>query len=247
MVIEGGDADSIDLTFEEEQSSDSETGHIDEIVGIAAFEAGLIQCFTPGAMILTPSGQRPVEQLGIGDLVSTRDTGAQPIQHILRRSLSPAHLAAAPHLKPVVIRKGAFGPRGPARDLRLSPQHRVLIDGPWAELLFAEREVLAPVVGLLNEMMIRRAHGVRSVDYIHLVFEDHQIIFANGLAVESLLPGAPERDSAGARELAEIFPGGAPLVRQQAIARILRRGEAEAVGRRVVAERPPSSEGAAFR
>ena len=201
--------DAISLRLREERSADRELDHADETLGIVAFQRGLIFCFTPGAWIDTPGGRRLVETLEVGDLVATRDHGAQPIRLVARRQLNRAALAAAPHLTPVLIRKGALGGGLPEADIKVSPQHRMAIDGWRAEALFGAPSVLAPAAALVNDRTIRVAHGARSVDYIHILFDRHEIVFANGAPTESLFPGDQVVDGlerAARDELLEIFP-----------------------------------------
>ncbi|MEM7271033.1 MAG: Hint domain-containing protein, partial [Pseudomonadota bacterium] len=72
-----------------------------------------------------------------------------------------------------------------------------------------EREVFASAHALLNDKSIRRAKGARRVEYIHLMFDNHQVIYANGAETESLHPGRHAIDGLGEatrRELFEIFP-----------------------------------------
>jgi hypothetical protein len=90
--------------------------------------AGII-CFTPGTLLSTPAGPRPVEALREGDLLDTLDGGAQEILWIGRRRLTGAQMHAMPQLRPVRIRAGAFGLDVPVEDLLVSPRHRLLVQG----------------------------------------------------------------------------------------------------------------------
>ncbi|MEO1541966.1 MAG: Hint domain-containing protein [Pseudomonadota bacterium] len=162
-------------------------------------------CFTPGALIDTAAGPRPVETLRVGDLVITRDEGVQPIRWIGRRRMSAWQLKAEARFRPVVIRKDAFGPGCPHRAIAFSPQHRVLLRSAEAMLMFGETEVLSAAKNLGTE----QADVSKGVDYIHLLFDRHQIIYADGLATESLHPGrvALEGFDAPARaEVLTLFP-----------------------------------------
>lgn len=174
-------------------------------------------CFTPGTLIDTASGPRPVETLLPGDLVRTRDNGLQPLRWTGRLRLSAADLLAHPRHLPVRIRAGALGPGLPARPLTLSPQHRLLIGGWRAEILFGEVEVLVPALALVGEMAARAADLPGGVVYLHLLFDRHEIIRAEGAEVESLLPDWAARQDlppALRAELEEIVaamaPGAAP-------------------------------------
>lgn len=160
-------------------------------------------CFTPGTLIDTPTGPRPVETLRPGDLVRTLDRGARPLRLVLETALAPARLAADPGARPLRIPAGALGAGLPARDLVVSPQHRMLMSGSRCELMFGEAEVLVaarhlPCAAPLGPGAWLAAGGVR---YLHLLFDRHEIIFAEGAPTESFLPG--DTVLAGAPALAE--------------------------------------------
>lgn len=143
-------------------------------------------CFTPGTLIDTPLGAVAVEALQVGDLVTTRDHGPQALRWIGRVTLSPAHLARHPEHRPIALAAGAVAPGLPQRTLCLSPQHRLLVTGWMAELFFAEDEVLVPAAALRNDRTIRAEGPQAGVTYLHLLFDRHEIVFAEGAPVESL-------------------------------------------------------------
>ncbi len=145
-------------------------------------------CFTPGTLIDTPDGPRLIETLVPGDLVQTRDHGAQPLRWVGQARLSQAALQASPAHLPVCIAAGALAPGVPQRALVLSPQHRVLVSGWRAEILFGTAEVLVPALAFLGDQAIRMQPGPQGVSYLHLLFDRHEILFAEGAEVESLLP-----------------------------------------------------------
>ncbi len=157
-------------------------------------------CFAAGTLIDTPDGERPVESLVAGDLVLTLDNGPRPLRWVGSR-----RIAGTGRMAPVLFRAGAIGN---ARDLRLSPQHRVLVTGWRAELLFGQAEVLAPAVALVNGDTIRRA-PVEAVTYVHLLFDRHELIWSEGAATESFHPGAcgmKMLDDAQRQEVLSLFP-----------------------------------------
>ena len=160
-----------------------------------------IPCFTRGTLILTDRGERPVEDLRPGDLVATRDHGMQPLRWIgMRRVRAEGRFA------PVVIEAGTFGQH---RRLVVSPQHRVLLSHWRAEVMFGEDEVLVAACDLVNDRSVRVQAG-GEVDYVHLLFDAHQIVFSEGLATESFLPGPMVLGDLEARVQAEVltlFPG----------------------------------------
>lgn len=166
-------------------------------------------CFTLGTMIATPTGQRRIEHFAPGDLVTTRDHGPQPVRWVGRVDLSAAHVALHPEHRPVSFGPGSLGVGLPTRTLRLSPQHRVLVGGWKAEILYAEEEVLVPAIGLVNDATIQTEAVEDGVTYLHLLLDRHEIVFAEGAEVESLhsawlqrtaLPGALRA------ELEAVFP-----------------------------------------
>lgn len=162
-------------------------------------------CFGRGARILTERGEVPVEELREGDMVATEDHGPQPLRAVLSRIV-----AAEGAFAPVVFAPGAIGNR---RELVLSPQHRVLVAGAALELLFGAQEVLVPALAMVDGRSVTRREG-GEVEYFHLVFDRHEIIFADGTRTESLHVGPGALDSlspAGRLELLRLFPDCAEL------------------------------------
>jgi hypothetical protein len=159
-----------------------------------------VPCFVAGTLILTPDGERRVETLQPGDLVMTHDDGPQPIRWVGQR-LVPAKGSMAP----VRIKANTFGDH---RTLMLSPQHRIMVRDGLAELLFGESEVLVAAKDLVNDRSIRVQEG-GMVQYVHILFDKHQLVFSEGLATESFLPGpqvTAQLERAIVDELAAIFP-----------------------------------------
>ncbi len=162
-------------------------------------------CFLPGTLIETPSGRRPVEELAEDDKLCTRDGGAQAVCWIGRRRISGGRLMAMPHLRPVRFLAGALGSDAPAGDLWLSPDHRVLLKGPVARDLFGSSEVLVAARDLVNDRDIRIDRKCREVEYIHLMLERHEILMANGIAVESFHPADAALDRISPEQRAELY------------------------------------------
>lgn len=150
--------------------------------------AGGVICFTPGTRILTPRGAQRIEDLRPGDRILTKDRGAQEILWTGSRRMSGARLYAMPHLRPIRFKSGALGLDRPDEDLLVSPQHRMLIQGPSSRALFNADEVLVKAEDLLNDSTICVDHGLREVTYIHLLLDAHNIIWANGMETESFHP-----------------------------------------------------------
>ncbi|MGB8813217.1 MAG: Hint domain-containing protein [Paracoccaceae bacterium] len=135
--------------------------------------------FARGTMITLANGnQRGIEALAVGDRVLTRDHGPQPIRWVGR-----ATLRAVGAFAPVVITAGAMGNAG---DLIISQHHRMFLyqrdrsaDMPTAELLVQAKHLVD------GEAVFLREGGF--VDYFSLVFDGHEIIYAEGIPAESLM------------------------------------------------------------
>lgn len=145
-------------------------------------------CFAAGTRIATPEGPRPVEALREGDLIETKDDGPQEILWTGRKRMTGARLYAMPHLRPIRVRSGALGLDIPDSDLIVSPQHRLLIKGRAAEMLFQTPEVLVAAEDLINDRSVTVVHKLREVTYIHLMLGRHQVVWANGVETESFHP-----------------------------------------------------------
>lgn len=185
-----------------------------------------IPCFVAGTMIETADGPRGVETLAEGDMVMTRDDGLQPLRWTGRRTVP-----ATGKMAPIRLAANVLGQHNA---LMVSPLHRILIKDAVAELLFGEDEVLVAAKDLVNDTTIRPVEG-GEVDYVHLMFDRHQVIYSEGLPTESFLPGPQTCKSFEAEiveEITTIFPeldvmtgeGYGPAARP-----LLKRYEAEAL------------------
>ncbi len=134
--------------------------------------------FGRGTRILLGDGtQKPVQDIKEGDLVQTRDDGARPL-----RWIGQSTVRAVGDFAPVCIRAGAMNN---LNDLRLSSDCRVLIYQREDRLKLGRAEALVKARTLVNGRTIYRDDG-GFVDYYQLLFDDHQIIYADGIAVETL-------------------------------------------------------------
>lgn len=156
----------------------------------------VIVCFTSGTRISTPYGQRPIETLAIGDLVLTKDNGLQPIGWIGKRTVP-----AIGKLAPIRFKAGFFDND---RDLIVSPQHRMLCSDWRSSLMFGYSEVLATAKHLINGDTVVR-ETVDEVTYIHIMFDKHEIVFAENTATESFYPGDSALDAIGREAREEMF------------------------------------------
>ena len=169
-----------------------------------------VPCFTSGTLIETLHGPAPVESLKVGDWVLTYEGEYEPIRWIGTRSLNCAQLQTHPKLKPILIRAGALGLGYPNQDLCVSPQHRVLVSSKIALRMFGTKDVLIPAHKLLPLPGIDILDDMTDgVDYWHILFDDHQVVWSNGAPTESLFTG-PEALKAlshqGREEIQALFP-----------------------------------------
>ncbi|MAO26590.1 Hint domain-containing protein [Roseovarius sp.] len=207
VVMSNPTNSNVGLKFEEEQSGDAELGHVNETVGVVAFENGLIPCLVAGSLVRTPEGERRVETLREGDAVSLWQGGTAVLRKMLLRRLSRTDLAAAPHLRPIRVTAGALGLDLPERDLLVSPQHRFVINSPVVKRMFGEEEVFVPALRLTalhGIYVVTDEDELSALDYVHLVFDRHEVIIAEGAPTESFYPG-PQALRAMSRDMRDEF------------------------------------------
>lgn len=172
----------------------------DDSLGAIIDNVSIYVCFVRGTRIACDTGEKPVESIQVGDLVKTMDHGLQPVRWVGSAKLSGKGANA-----PVCFQKGAVGN---TRDLLVSPQHRMLLTGWKAEILFGKPEVLASAISLVNDRTIRQKQ-LPEVEYFHILFDQHEVIFAEGSATESFHPNVDAvsaLDKAAKAEVLALFP-----------------------------------------
>lgn len=162
-------------------------------------------CFSRGTLIATAVGLRAIEQLQPGDLIETKDHGLQQIRWIGSRVISAAEIERRDTLRPIRIKAGALGNGTPTTDLVVSPQHRVLVRSKIALKMFDAMEVLVAAKQLLRLDGIDYCDGPDGVEYFHILFDKHEIVFANGAETESMFTGPEAIKSVGPAALDEIY------------------------------------------
>jgi Ca2+-binding RTX toxin-like protein len=181
----------------------------------------VVPCFTPGSLVATPHGRKPVEDLKIGDLVDTRDHGPQPVRWIGKRFMTAGALALTPHLQPVVMRKDSIAPGVPDRDMKVSPQHRMLVESNAAQLLLGEDEVLVKAKHMIHKPGISQVAALEGITYIHVMFDQHEMLLVDNAWTESFQPGdmvGSQASDGVFEELLELFPELATLRGRRAFA-----------------------------
>lgn len=146
-----------------------------------------VPCFAEGTRILTSRGAVAVEHLAIGDEVITARAGApafRPIIWIGHRSIALDRHPARDKVQPVRILAGACAPGLPERDLVVSPDHALFLNG-----------VLIEAKHLVNGATILSDNRLTQVTYYHIELDAHDVLRAEGLTAESYARTAIEPHS----------------------------------------------------
>ncbi len=136
-------------------------------------------CYAAGTRILTTTGERTVESLLQGDIVLKLSDGglkAQPVKWVGRRRIDLTAHPRPETVAPIRIERDAFAAGMPHRDLLVSPDHAIFVDG---KLICARQ--------LVNGTTIRPELGWTAVDYYHVELDQHAILLAEGLPAESYI------------------------------------------------------------
>jgi hypothetical protein len=191
FVIIGSGASIDDLDGGDDEDRLASETNIPDATG---FET--VVCFCRGTLILTDAGDVPVESLAVGDRVLTLDHGYQEI-----RWIGVSKVSGTGRLAPVCIRKHTLGNE---RNLWVSQQHRMLLSDWRTELLFGETEVLVPAKHLVDGISIGILE-VESVEYFHMLFDRHELVYGEGILSESFHPGQVGLGSVSEAAREEIF------------------------------------------
>ena len=207
FVISGGVLSGLSVSNGDTLTvNDSGNGGVDSIAFAAPISAGqftivsgntieVVQCFAQGTRLQTARGLVAIEALREDDLlVTAEDARHEPIQWIGRRAVDCAAHPKPEQVWPVRARRGAFGPRQPVRDLWLSPDHAVFVN-----------DVLVPVKYLLNGTSIAQVPR-KTVTYYHVELPQHELILAEGLAVESYLDVGGRSNFENGGRVVALFP-----------------------------------------
>ncbi|MBO9448587.1 Hint domain-containing protein [Ruegeria sp. R14_0] len=169
-----------------------------------------VLCFGAGTLIETSEGAVPVEDLQAGDHVLTHDHGLKPLRWVGSRRLSNTELTIEPRLRPIRISANALGAGHPKQDLIVSQQHRILVSSVVAQRMFDCPDVLIPAKKLLSldgiEIVTDTPNGV---EFYHLLFDSHELVWSNGALTESLYTGPEALKSVSAeaqQEIQDLFP-----------------------------------------
>jgi hypothetical protein len=170
---------TLDLAFAMRTNPNSNHPFIDGVFTATTpiNETAANPCFAAGTRILTTRGEVPVEELAIGDLVIMPDGEEQPIVWIGIRQVENIKAFRRPEaVRPIIFQAGALADNMPARELALSPDHALYLDG-----------VLVPAKELVNWNSIHQDHRVDRITYYHIELPRHGIVFAESTPTESYL------------------------------------------------------------
>jgi hypothetical protein len=134
-----------------------------------------VNCFAAGTRILLRRGEVAVENLAIGDEVVLASGGTVPIRWIGQRRVNATKHPKPDSVWPILIKAGAILDGVPARDLLVSPDHALFLDG---HLIQAKT--------LLNGSTIRQVPRKR-ITYYHIELPTHAVLLAEGTPAESYL------------------------------------------------------------
>ena len=164
----------------------------DELLGINSLGRPIgvkvgtaVVCYLRGTHIRTPEGERRIEELKIGDQVITLSGESKPIKWIGRQRFKKSSERWPTNFEPIRINRFALDERTPHRDLYLSPNHAVYIDG-----------VLIPAKYLINGLNITQCapEGTDVIDYLHIELFGHEVIYAEGATAETFGSQRAARD-----------------------------------------------------
>lgn len=152
---------------------------IDTKSALARFSEISCVSFVRGTHVMLADGEQTlIETLWPGDLVMTRDHGPQPLKWVGQQTVRAEGAFA-----PIVIRRGTLNN---TNDLTLGPNHRLFIYQPKDEIGVGRSEMAVQAKLLINDDSIVQTSG-GFIDYFQLLFENHQVIYVEGIAAESMM------------------------------------------------------------
>jgi hypothetical protein len=156
--------------------------------------ASAVPCFAAGTLILTDRGEVAVEAIAPGDRVALAGGGFAPVVWVGRRTIELARHVRPQQVRPVRLRAGALEPGVPARDLVVSPEHALLLDG-----------ALVPAGLLANGASIVQESPAR-ITYVHVELDRHGVLLAEGAPAESFRDLGHRHLFEGERNVATLRP-----------------------------------------
>ncbi|MEM9272012.1 MAG: Hint domain-containing protein [Cyanobacteria bacterium P01_F01_bin.143] len=189
--------DSSNWTTQDGTGDQSNDGNAPDL----PFDTTTFECFLTGTQILTEKGYKSVETLEIGDKVQTAE-GMEIVKWIAHQTVTPREITNPLRGNPIQIKAGALGDNLPGRDLFVSPDHALFVDG-----------LLINAGALVNDISIVQTKPTENFVYHHVELEKHAILIAEGVYAESYLPQKEDRQQYdNGAEYEELYPEGSNLM-----------------------------------
>jgi len=163
-----------------------------------------VTCFANGTVIETALGPTLVENLVAGDRIKVLDGTYRRLQLNLCHMVPTVDLLLKPKLRPIKFRANSLGKGYPDKDLLVSRQHRMLVTSPISKRMFGHSQALVSAIKFVGWPGCFIDNSLSKISYHHLVFDQHEIVFANGTPSESFYPG-PEAMKAMTHQAREEF------------------------------------------
>lgn len=160
------------------------------------------ECFITGTRILTELGYKAVEELQIGDKVETAEGELVDVKWIGYQTIDPNAIAIPLRGNPVLVKAGALGNSLPARDLYISPDHSLFVDG-----------LLINAGALVNGISIVQTEPTETFVYHSVELANHALLTVEGTHAESYMPHHEDRTNYdNAEQYEELYPHGSNLM-----------------------------------
>jgi len=151
-------------------------------------------CFLEGTQIQLISSSSPVDSIVRGQEIAAFK--CQTVVKWIGRQRRTPEFAQFDDYLPVKICAGALEENVPVRDLYLSPDHAVLVDG---HLIHAQ--------ALVNgRTIIKMTEWEGDIEYYHIETENHEIIFAEGVPCETFIDNVSREQFDNYAEYQALYP-----------------------------------------
>lgn len=149
----------------------------------------LLVCFAGDTLVRTKEGLIKASEIQLGQQVWTQENGYQSVKWVGKRAVSKIQQITDQRLRPVLFKQGSLGVDMPAQDLMVSQNHRMVLSNWKVQTHLGLDQALAPAKYLIDGENVTLA-PYADVEFVHFMFEEHQIVDANGCLSESFYPGA---------------------------------------------------------
>ncbi len=176
---------------------------LDDGAGAIIDDVAIMICFAGNTMITTNEGERAATEINAGDMVLTQN-GYKPVRWVGRRKITAEKLATEPKLRPILIKAGALGKDLPKRDLKVSRQHRMFVNSELTSDVLGHPSALIAAVKLTDLEGIEIDNTLEEFEYVHFLFDNHEVLYAEGAPSESLYLGDQAQLAVGEEGFKEL-------------------------------------------